>query len=161
MPFANNEGICIHYEVEGEGPPLVLLHGTGWSLEIWRETGYVDALRDDYRLVLMDARGHGASDKPYRSESYGMHSMVSDITAVLDDLNVEKAHYWGYSMGGRIGWWAAKVAPGRFRSLIMGGALPYDEVAHAFTQEEALRVRERMEASIAHPEEMAGGWGWA
>jgi pimeloyl-ACP methyl ester carboxylesterase len=65
MPYATNDGVCIHYQEEGSGPPLVLLHGFTLSLEHWRDSGYVTALRDDSRLILMDPRGHGASDKPH------------------------------------------------------------------------------------------------
>jgi pimeloyl-ACP methyl ester carboxylesterase len=64
MAFANNKGIRIHYEVEGDGPPLVIQHGYSDSIETWYELGYVDALKGTHRLILVDARGHGASDKP-------------------------------------------------------------------------------------------------
>jgi pimeloyl-ACP methyl ester carboxylesterase len=127
MPFANNQGVRIHYEVEGKGPPLVLLHGLGGSLEMWRETGHVEALKDDYRLILIDARGHGVSDKPHDPESYGMELMVTDVVAVLDDINVNKAHFLGYSMSGVIGFGIAKYVPERFRTLIIGSAQPYNQ----------------------------------
>src|SRR5207237_3323115 len=65
MPYANNQGVRIHYRVEGEGLPLVLQHGYTQSLEHWYQCGYVDALKAHYRLVLVDARGHGGSDKPH------------------------------------------------------------------------------------------------
>src|SRR5438093_10737912 len=125
MPFADNQGVRIHYETQGEGPPLVLYHGAGASLEVWRELGYVDALRPDYRLLLLDARGHGESDKPHAAASYQMPRLVDDILAVLDDLGVETAHFLGYSMGGRVGFGIAKYAPARFRSLMIGGSHPY------------------------------------
>ena len=72
MPYADNDGIRIHYQVEGEGPPLVLQHGFSESVVDWYEVGYVDALRSDYRLILIDARGHGASDKPHDTDSYAV-----------------------------------------------------------------------------------------
>jgi pimeloyl-ACP methyl ester carboxylesterase len=71
MAFANNKGIRIHYEVEGDGPPLVIQHGYSDSIETWYELGYVDALKGTHRLILVDARGHGASDKPYDTAAYG------------------------------------------------------------------------------------------
>ena len=55
MPQANNEGLSIYYEVEGTGPPLVLLHGSFGSLDDWRDFGYVDALKGRHRLILMDS----------------------------------------------------------------------------------------------------------
>jgi len=62
MPYTDNTRLRIHYRIEGEGPTLVLQHGFLQSIEDWYECGYVDAFRSDYRLVLVDARGHGRSD---------------------------------------------------------------------------------------------------
>ena len=125
MPYVNNNGIQIHYHVDGEGPPLVLMHGFTLSLESWREFGYVEALKDDYRLILVDSRGHGASDKPHDPKNYEMDLRVSDIVTVLDELGIRKAHYLGHSMGGRIGYGIARYAPERFHSLVIGGSGPY------------------------------------
>lgn len=127
MPYANNQGVHIHYKVEGKGPPLVLQHGLSADLEMWSLNGFVEALKNDYQLILIDARGHGASDKPHNPEAYRMALRVADVVAVLDELKVSKAHYLGYSMGGEIGWGIAKYAPGRFYSLIIGGSLPYEQ----------------------------------
>ena len=60
MPHANHRGVRNHYQVEGEGPPLVLQHGFTHSLRRWYLHGYVEALREDHRLILVDARGHGS-----------------------------------------------------------------------------------------------------
>lgn len=125
MPYASNRGVRIHYEVEGNGPPLVLLHGGLSNLKAWYEMGYVESLKNDYQLILIDARGYGASDKPHDSEAYELKKLVDDIVAVLDDLNISKAHFLGYSMACRIGFGIAKYAPERFQSLILGGAHPY------------------------------------
>ena len=127
MPFADNDGIRIHYEVEGEGPPLVLCHGYMFSSESWRNTGYVDALKQNYQLILIDARGHGYSDKPHNQEAYTDKLMVTDVISVLDELNIEKAHFLGYSMGGTTGWQIRKYARDRFYSLIIGGAEPSEQ----------------------------------
>ncbi|MCY4577785.1 MAG: alpha/beta fold hydrolase, partial [Chloroflexi bacterium] len=62
MPHADNNGVRIHYHVEGEGAPLVLQHGLTSSILRWYEFGFVDALKSDYKLLLIDARGHGDSD---------------------------------------------------------------------------------------------------
>ena len=59
MRYADNGSVQIHYQVEGEGPALVLQHGFTESVVDWYETGYVEALKPDYRLILIDARGHG------------------------------------------------------------------------------------------------------
>jgi len=122
LPFADNEGVRIFYELVGAGPPLVLHHGLTGTHEGWsKHANYVGVLKDKYQLVLMDARGHGRSDKPHVPERYGMEYMVGDVTAVLGDLSIDKAHFWGYSMGGRVGLATGKYAPDRFSSLIIGG----------------------------------------
>jgi len=125
MPHATNQGIRIHYRVEGEGPALILQHGMTWSMEGWARHGYVDVLKPYYRLVLVDARGHGKSDKPHQASAYELSLHVGDIVAVLDALDLPSAHFWGYSMGGWIGFGLAKYAPERARRLILGGAHPY------------------------------------
>jgi pimeloyl-ACP methyl ester carboxylesterase len=125
MPYVTNQGVHIYYEVIGEGPPLVLLHGGLSNLKSWYETAYFKTLKKNYRLVLIDIRGHGASDKLHDSSAYEMELLVKDFTAVLDDLNIDKAHYFGYSLSGRLGFGAAKYAPERFCSFIIGGAHPY------------------------------------
>ena len=56
MPFADNNGVKIHYQVEGEGPPLVLQHGFSGSLQSWHDSGYVGTLKRDHRLILADTR---------------------------------------------------------------------------------------------------------
>ena len=120
MPFAHNNGVRIFYRVVGDGSPLVLHHGLGGTHEEWSRTGYVKALNGKYRLILMDARGHGKSDKPHAPKKHGMEYMVGDVVAVLDDLGIKKAHFWGYSMGGRVALAAGKYAPDRFIAQIIG-----------------------------------------
>ncbi len=125
MPYAINDGIRIHYAVVGDGPPLVLQHGFSGSGRDWHEFGYVEAMREHYRLILIDARGHGDSDKPYDHDAYALRHRVADIVTVLDDLNIAAAHYLGYSMGGWIGYGMAEHAPDRLVALLIGGAQPY------------------------------------
>jgi pimeloyl-ACP methyl ester carboxylesterase len=125
MPFANNHGVRIHYETEGRGAPVVLQYGQYFPLEIWYELNYVRVMQEDCRLILVDARGHGESDKPHDPAAYRIELMASDIVSVLDELGLEKAHYMGYSSGGALGFALARYAPGRCSSLILGGTYPY------------------------------------
>jgi len=122
MPYANNQSVRIHYSVEGDGPPLVLQHGYPQNLKQWYQRGYVDALKARYRLVLVDARGHGGSDKPHERAAYAWPVGVMDVLAVLDALGIRRALYWGYSMGGAIGFGALTIAPERISALVAGGA---------------------------------------
>jgi pimeloyl-ACP methyl ester carboxylesterase len=130
MAYATNQGVRIHYQVEGEGPPLVLLHGFNSHLASWYEQGYVEPLQHDYRLILIDARGHGASDKPHDRTAYTWPIPVADVVAVLDHLQIPQAHVLGYSMGGGVCFGLAKYAPTRILSLLIGG-MPAQEDSFA------------------------------
>jgi pimeloyl-ACP methyl ester carboxylesterase len=136
MPFALNNGIRVHYETAGDGPALVLHHGTMGSGPDWQDLGYVEALKDRYRLILIDARGHGQSDKPHDPKAYDLRLRAADVVAVLDDLGERSAAFFGYSMGGWIGFGLAKHFPQRFNAFIIGGAHPYAENTQA--------IRDRM-----------------
>ena len=85
MPYVTNGDVRIHYHLDGnaDGPPLVLQHGYSMSLLDWYDPGYVDALGGTYRLILIDARGHGASDKPHVPDAYRAARMASDVVAVV------------------------------------------------------------------------------
>lgn len=121
MPSVSNQGVSVHYELEGSGPPLVLVHQLVQSLQAWRSTGYTEALAKDHLLVLIDPRGHGQSDKPHDMVDYAPERMASDVLAVVDHLEIGRFHYLGYSLGGMIGCVLVQTVPDRLRSLIVGG----------------------------------------
>jgi pimeloyl-ACP methyl ester carboxylesterase len=144
MPYTNSQGVRIHYELEGKGAPLVLQYGQYFPLDIWYELNYVAALKDDFQLILVDARGQGDSDKPYDPAAYRLDLMASDVVAVLDHLGIQKAHYMGYSSGSLIGFGILKFMPDRLRSLVAGGGHPYDDhVNRAAWCEDQIRSFER------------------
>jgi len=124
MPYAESRGFRIYYEEEGQGQSLVLAHGGSDSHEMWRKYGYTDSLKESYRLVVFDFLGHGKSDKPREESAYGPH-MAEDILAILDTLGIEKAHFYGYSLGGMAGFYLAVHHPDRFSSFLLGGVSPY------------------------------------
>ena len=128
MPYASSEGVRIHYDVVGDGPPLVLLHGFGVSGDAWYTGGHVDALSNQFQVITMDARGHGRSDKPHDLASYGLRERVRDVTSVLDAVGVETSYFLGYSLGGITGFGLCTYAPQRLRSAIVLGASPYTEL---------------------------------
>ncbi len=145
MPFVTAEdGVRIHYELDGleGGTPLVLHHGVYSELEYWRQRrrgrpSYVEVLRDRFRLILLDARGHGESDQPTRVKDYDFRTRVLDVVAVMNAAGLaptERAHFFGYSMGAHVGMSAAIYAPQRFRSLFLGGASPFGAVDFSMTQ---------------------------
>jgi pimeloyl-ACP methyl ester carboxylesterase len=156
MPYADNAGIRIHYRTEGQGPPLVIQHWSLATMDDWYDYGYVAALKSDFRLVLLDARGHGASDKPHRPEAYELQKRVQDIVAVLDDLGIAQADFLGYSMGGWIGFGVARYAPERFRSLIIGGQHPFAQSMDELRQLVRYGVEKGPGAFVAMWEESIG-----
>jgi pimeloyl-ACP methyl ester carboxylesterase len=156
MPYADNGGVRIHYQVEGEGLPLVLQHGFTESVLDWYESGYVEALRTDYRVILIDARGHGASDKPHEPDAYALNRRVADVVAVLDTMDIPKALFWGYSMGGWIGFGLAKYAKERVHALVIGGQHPYACRMGSLRRMVQRGITEGSGAFVAGMEEMFG-----
>ena len=125
MATTDNNGISIYYEVIGSGRPLVLQHGFTMSTRRWHIDNYVAALEPHYQLILIDARGHGRSDKPHVPEAYGSDTMATDVLAVLKALDVDRFAYWGFSMGGSIGFELANLVPERVEAFVLSGMHPY------------------------------------
>jgi pimeloyl-ACP methyl ester carboxylesterase len=157
MPYADNQGVRIHYRVEGNGPPLVLQHGFTQSAEDWYDRGYIAGLKTDYRLILVDSRGHGASDKPHDPAAYVLEKRAADVVAVLDALGLIKAHFWGYSMGAWIGFGMAQYAPGRVDRLVIGGPGPRARSLEGTRQVMRTGIAEGNDALIAAMEKR---WGF-
>ncbi len=110
-----SNGIQINYEIEGEGPWLVLSHSLACSIGMWDEQAL--ALRGRYRVLRFDTRGHGASDAP--GTAYTLEQLADDLHGLLAALKVERPHFAGLSMGGMIGMTYALKYPGVFRSLVL------------------------------------------
>ncbi len=122
MPQVSNDGVVIHYEVTGQGRPLVLLHGWLCDGSWWAETGFIDDLRRDHRLVAVDMRGHGSSDKPHEPAAYHGAAFVSDVLAVADAEGLDRFAVWGLSYGGWVAWLTASAAPDRVPAIITTGS---------------------------------------
>src|SRR5215510_12954197 len=96
------KGVKLNYIIEGEGEPVVLIHGLSASARInWQMPGIISMLSKKYQVIALDLPGHGESDKPTNEEAYGSE-MVEDVLRLLDHLKIQKAHIAGYSMGGMI-----------------------------------------------------------
>jgi pimeloyl-ACP methyl ester carboxylesterase len=123
MPSFHNGDVEIAYLDEGEGDPIVLVHGFASSKTVnWVYPTWVSELRKHgYRVIALDNRGHGDSAKLYDSEQYHIGIMAGDITALMDHLKIERADIMGYSLGGRMTAWLAHRVPQRLRSAILGG----------------------------------------
>jgi pimeloyl-ACP methyl ester carboxylesterase len=123
MASFKNGDVEIAYLDEGEGEPVVLVHGFASTKEVnWVATGWVTELnRAGRRVVALDNRGHGASSKLYDPSAYHSATMAEDVRALLDHLKFESVDVMGYSMGSRITAFLAVKHPGRVRSAIFGG----------------------------------------
>lgn len=116
MPFASSRGARIHYTVRGDGgAAVVLLQGLGLSSRFWFDVP--DLLADGRRVIAIDNRGTGRSDKPRRPWTMG--TMADDVVAVLDDAGVDTAFVVGISMGGMIAQHVALRHPDRVRGLVL------------------------------------------
>ena len=122
MPEVTSGGVRISYDVVGEGRPLMLLHGWCCDRSWWTEPGYVEELKSDHRLVNVDLRGHGASDKPQEGAAYRMDAMTGDVFAVADAEGLDRFAIWGQSRGGWVAWGAAAAAPERIAAIVASGA---------------------------------------
>lgn len=120
MAYFEHDGCSLHYEEYGRGEPLVLLHGLGSSCQDWEYQ--VPVLAADYRLILLDLRGHGRSDKPH--EAYSIAGFSADLMALLEHLNTGPVHLMGLSMGGMVGFQFAVDHPGWLRSLTIVNSAP-------------------------------------
>ena len=123
MPSFHNGAVEIAYLDEGEGDPIVLVHGFASSKNVnWVYPTWVsDLKKDGRRVIALDNRGHGDSEKLYDSADYEIAIMASDVIALLDHLGIERADVMGYSLGSRMTAILAREQPQRLRSAILGG----------------------------------------
>ena len=129
-------GVGIEYEVTGEGPAVVLLHGFPDSGRLWRHQ--VPALVDaGFRVVVPDQRGYGKSDQPADVADYGIPFLVGDVLAVLDDLGIQKANVVGHDWGAAVAWALASLVPDRVERLVaLSVGMPTSFAESGFEQRE-------------------------
>ena len=127
--YFDSNGVTIRYIVEGKGEPVVLIHGFTSNLEAnWGFPGTIKALAGKYRVIALDCRGHGKSDKPHDPKKYGKE-MGEDVVRLMDHLKIKRAHIAGYSMGAFLAYGLAFDHPDRFLTLTLGagGGLGSDD----------------------------------
>ena len=123
MPMIDADGCQLNVSVEGRntGPTLMLSNSLGCTMKMWEPQ--MKALTQEFRVIRYDRRGHGKSQVapgPYSMERFGR-----DVLAILDDLNIDKVHWCGLSMGGMVGQWLGANAPDRFGKLILANTSCY------------------------------------
>ncbi len=121
MPYIQNKGVKTFYESVGEGTPIMFVHGSFMDRSVWKQAGYTAGLRD-YRHILVDSRGSGRSDRPHAKEAHTVDEYVEDTVQILDDLGIERTIYWGYSIGGILGYAFANQYPDRIKALVLAAA---------------------------------------
>lgn len=110
-------GVGIEYEVTGEGPPVVLLHGFPDSGRLWRNQ--LPALTEaGFSVIVPDMRGYGRSDKPTEVSAYTMDLLAGDVLAVMSDAGAERAHVVGHDWGAGVAWAIALFAAERVERLV-------------------------------------------
>jgi len=123
MEFFSSDGVEIAYAIEGRGAPILLIHGFASNMQInWGGPGWIRLLAENgFRVIALDNRGHGASEKLYDPEAYTGPTMAEDARRLLDHLGIEQADVLGYSMGARIAAFLGLRHPERVRSAIFAG----------------------------------------
>jgi len=111
------DGVKLRYEIRGDGDPLALIMGFSGSSRGWGEP-FLSGMEQRFRIVLIDNRGTGESDKP--DSPWTMTDMADDVAAVLDHAKIARAHIYGISMGGMIAQQFALKHASRVRGLVLG-----------------------------------------
>ena len=146
MPFLlSPDGVRLHYETMGAGPPLVLQTGGAGDGSMWRDAGYVDALSAMCQCILLDHRGHGRSDKPKDVPAHAVERYTDDLGALLEHLDLRRAAFWGYSQAAMIGLGFAALHPDRLTALITTGGIGNPDVRTPREErlQEASAIRKR------------------
>ena len=121
----DSEGVRLHYEIHGpeDGAPIVLVHGFASDYKLnWVGTRWQETLTTaGHRIIGLDCRGHGSSDKPHDPAAYSLDIMAADVRRLLDHFDIKTADYLGYSMGARTGVRAMIDFPKRLRRVVLGG----------------------------------------
>jgi 3-oxoadipate enol-lactonase len=116
MPYSNNSGVALYYEIEGSGPPLCMINGYRLSGFAW-PPAFIARLASRCSVIVIDNRGTGRSDKP--ADGYELANLANDVVALLDDLGIVSTHLLGYSMGGAIAQEVVIQHPNRIDHLIL------------------------------------------
>jgi 3-oxoadipate enol-lactonase len=153
MPMIDADGCLLNVTVEGRdgGPTLMLSNSLGCTLQMWEPQ--MRALTQVFRVIRYDRRGHGKSSVP--PGPYSVERFGRDVLAILDDLNIERTHWCGLSMGGMVGQWLGAHAPERLGKIVLANtSCHYPD--RAIWDARIKAVKEGGLASVA--DAVIGGW---
>lgn len=122
MPEIVHDEVTFFVEEQGDGPPLVLLHGFTGSSQTWSPVS--EMLVQHHHVVAIDIIGHGRSDAPVTPDRYSFERVLHDLASIVNTLGIPRAAWLGYSMGGRLALGLALRHPHRVTSLILESASP-------------------------------------
>ena len=122
MPLVQVNDVKLHYEMEGSGPPLLMIAGTGLPGATWRTGPSAQYAAEGFMVITFDHRGTGGSDQP--DIEYSTRMFAEDAVRLLQALDIPQAHILGHSMGGRVAQWVALDHPERVRSLVLAAGSP-------------------------------------
>lgn len=121
--YFDSAGVRLRYVDQGAGPAIVLVHGFTGDLQCcWLDNGVFPRLAQDHRVIALDLRGHGRSEKPHDPAAYD--EIGRDVIRLLDHLGLRRAHVVGFSLGGIIVAKLLTTDPERFSSAVLAGAAP-------------------------------------
>jgi pimeloyl-ACP methyl ester carboxylesterase len=163
MPFARRGDVSLHYTDAGSGPAVLLHTGGCGDGGMWARAGYVEPLLERHRVLVLDHRGHGRSDKPRDAAAHELSEYVADVVAVLDDARVDRAALVGYSFGTRVALGVAARHPDRLWAVAGLGTLLPRDFDPALRREDSAEIRERGTPAViaemaAQAAEAPPGW---
>jgi len=120
MSILNLPDLDLYYEVTGDGPPLLLIHGLGSSSRDWEKQ--IEPFAKDFQVIMLDLRGHGQSGKP--PGPYNIRMFAEDTVALIRELNIAPLHVVGISMGGMVAFELAVNFPKLLRSMAVINSYP-------------------------------------
>ncbi|RPI91509.1 MAG: alpha/beta hydrolase [Chloroflexi bacterium] len=155
----SRDGTRIAYEIKGQGPAIMLLHGAGKTRQDWTKIGYVDRLIKDFTVITMDLRGMGESEIKIEEADYSMDKLCDDLCAIADACGIQRFTVWGYSLGGSIARYFASKTD-RVTALVIVGAplgqminAKFDQYADGFIAQWKPVVKAYKEGTLSSVEE--------
>ncbi|WP_075222134.1 alpha/beta fold hydrolase [Acuticoccus yangtzensis] len=154
MPTFVSDGVTLAYADEGEGAPVILIHGFASNMKVnWANTTWVSTIvRSGRRAIRIDNRGHGESEKLYDPDQYRTDLMGADAIRLMDHLGLETATLFGYSMGARIAAFATLGAPERVSALILSGMAASLVDGHAGSEKIVGALEARSRDDVTDPQ---------